>query len=263
MAQRPAPPVRDPLAAPGEQGRGWLQGLDPRAKLPVALAFTLLVALAHETRLPLAGLLVGLGLALTTGIAWPVWLRRLVAVNFFVAFLWVFLPWRLGWAGGWFTWTHNPAGLALAALITLKVNAIVLVTLSLLGTSRVDDILHAMAHFRLPAKLITIFMLFHRYLHLIYQEYRRLVQAMRMRCFTPGTNRHTYRTYAYLLGMLLVRGFDRAERVYQAMLCRGFCGTFWVWDHFAWQRRDTVFCLAAGGIMLVLAALPWLGSPWN
>ena len=263
MASRPTPTKQSPLAAAGEDGHGWLQRLDPRAKLPVTLAFTLLVALAYQPLLPLAALVLGLGLALSSDIDWRIWLRRLSAVNFFVAFLWLFLPWRLEWAGGWPIWVDNPQGLALAGLITIKVNAIVLATFSLLATSRVDDLLHAMAHFRMPAKLITIFMLFHRYLHVIYQEYRRLVQAMKVRCFAPGTNRHTYRAYAYLLGMLLVRGLDRSERVYQAMLCRGFSGTFWVWDHFAWQPRDTIFCLASGGILTLLALLPWVARAWN
>jgi len=35
---------------------------------------------------------------------------------------------------------------------------------------------------------------------------------------------HTYRTYSYLFGMTLVKSRNRAERVHQAMLLRGFSG---------------------------------------
>ena len=46
-------------------------------------------------------------------------------------------------------------------------------------------------------------------------------------------NGHSYRTFGYLVGMLLVRSFDRSERVLAAMKCRGFRGQYWLLDHFS------------------------------
>jgi cobalt/nickel transport system permease protein len=80
---------------------------------------------------------------------------------------------------------------------------------------------------RLPDKLCHLLLFTYRYIYVFEQEFRRLVQAMKIRGFRPRTNLHTYRSYAYLAAMLLVRSFDRAERVFQAMLCRGFNGTFY------------------------------------
>ena len=236
--------------------------LDPRAKLLAALGFSLVVALAPGWPGPALGL--GLGLAMIPWSRLPggLLVKRALGVNLFVVFLWVFLPWRLDWADG-LALSYAPEGLVLAGLITLKVNAIFLCLSVLVGTSTVNQVLHALAHLKLPAKLVTLFMLFYRYLHLLEQEYRRLRQAMTVRGFVPGTNLHTYRSYARLLAMLLVRSVDRSERVYQAMLCRGFAGTFWLLDHFAWRRADSAFCTASGVILLGLALVQWGGPLWS
>ena len=48
-------------------------------------------------------------------------------------------------------------------------------------------------------------------------EYERLVRSAKIRGVEPRSNMHTYKTYAYLLGMLFVRAAARAERVQQAV----------------------------------------------
>ena len=61
---------------------------------------------------------------------------------------------------------------------------------------------------------------------------------MKMRGFRPRMNWHTYRTYGYLVGMLLVRSLERSERIVAAMKCRGFRGRFYLLDHFAFSSAD-------------------------
>lgn len=255
----PAPSLDNALAV-GPVGR-----LDPRAKLVVVFAYSLLMALAYSPLMAALGVLLGLGLVAWARLGWKVFLSRLVAVNLFTAFLWLFLPWQLTMGqGAWdLSLTYNPDGLLLALLVTLKANAIFLALLALLGSSPVNDIFHALAHLKVPSKLVTMFLLFYRYLHVMRQEYQRLRQAMQVRGFQPGSNLHTYKTYAQLTGILLVHSLDRSERVYQAMLCRGFGGTFWLLDHFSWRRADTGFCLVSGLVLLVLALLQWSGISWN
>lgn len=257
---RGLPPSLDNALSPGPVGR-----LDPRAKLVVVFVYSLQMALAHSPLMPALGVLLGLALVGWARLGWRLFLSRLVAVNLFTAFLWLFMPWQLSLGHGFLglNLTYNPSGLSLAFLITLKANAIFLALLALLGSSPVKDIFHAMAHLRVPPKLVTMFLLFYRYLHVMRQEYLRLRQAMQVRCFQPASNMHTYRTYAQLTGILLIRSLDRSERVYQAMLCRGFSGTFWLLDHFTWRRADTGFCLISGGVLIALALLQWSGISWR
>lgn len=44
-----------------------------------------------------------------------------------------------------------------------------------------------------------------RYFDVLRREHHRLAAAMKVRGFRPRMDRHTYRTYGYLVGMLLVR----------------------------------------------------------
>ena len=57
--------------------------------------------------------------------------------------------------------------------------------------------------------------------------------------------------------MLLVRSYDRADRVFQAMLCRGFHGVFYSLRSFSWQRRDGIFLAASLLTLAVLLFLEW------
>ena len=66
----------------------------------------------------------------------------------------------------------------------------------------------------------------------------RIRASMRLRCFHPKTDLHTYRSMANLFGMLFVRSFDRSQRIYQAMVLRGYTGTFWTLSHFRMRPSD-------------------------
>ncbi len=100
----------------------------------------------------------------------------------------------------------------------------------------------------------------YRYIFVIEQEYARLVRALKVRGFKARTDMHTYRTVANLFGVLLIRSFDRAERVYKAMLCRGFQGRFHTLSLLSSTPRDYGFLL----IMLTLMALlAWLHFSWK
>jgi cobalt/nickel transport system permease protein len=118
----------------------------------------------------------------------------------------------------------------------------------------------ALHHLRLPDKLCHLLLFTYRYLYVFEQEFHRLVQAMKIRGFRPGTDLHTYRSYANLAAMLLVHSYDRADRVFQAMLCRGFHGTFYSLRTFAWGRRDGVFLAISLPLLAGLLYLEWRHS---
>ncbi len=248
------------------KGDSPLHRLDPRAKLLAATAYSLVVGLG--TTLTLGGAALGVALTAVLSARLPLGAvaRRLGAVNLFMALLWVMLPLHLVpdphslWG---LAWSWDPSGLLLAAVITLKANAIALALMALLATSTMNDLFHALAHLRVPTKLVQIFLFFYRYLHVLHREYHRLTQAMRARGFTPGNNLHTYRSYAHLAGVLLVRSYDRAQRVYQAMLCRGYSGTLWLLDHFSWGSRENLFLVLSSLVVAALTWLAWESPKWT
>jgi len=236
-------------------GSSWVHNLDPRVKIAVTVVFSVDVALMNDLRA--AGLSLVLPLALVTAARLSVTqlFLRLAVVNGFIAFLWLFLPFT---APGETMFTMGPLsvqrdGVHMALLITLKSNSIILMVIALLGTSQVFTLVHALSHMGVPDKLVHLFFFCFRYVHLIHDEYHRLLNAMKIRGFKPRTNMHTYRSYAYLVGMLLVRSFDRSKRILNAMKCRGFKGKFYILHHYEMKHHD----YALAGSAIVLSALLW------
>jgi cobalt/nickel transport system permease protein len=114
--------------------------------------------------------------------------------------------------------------------------------------------LQAAHRLHVPGLLVQLTLLTYRYLFLLAGEFRRLRTALRVRGFRSGMNAHSYRTVAHVTGALLVRSHERAERVGQAMRCRGFDGTFRSLVEFRTSRADVLFFLLLSGSMLGLLA---------
>ena len=84
-----------------------------------------------------------------------------------------------------------------------------------------------------------------------------MVNALKIRAFQPRTSLHTYRTYAYLVGMLLVRSYDRSERVRNAMVCRGFKGRFYDLSEFSLRPFDFVMIFVFFMVLILIVLLQW------
>lgn len=245
------------IQEPFSEGNSLLHRLDPRGKVLVAGLFAVIVAVARCYPCVLAGLgLSLLGIALARLPLKKVTVRLLL-VNGFVLVLWFVLP--LTYPGDTMFFlgplSVSREGLLLTGLITLKSNTIILALIALVATVPVITLGQAMHMMRFPDKLCHLLLFTYRYLDVFEQEFHRLLQAMKIRGFQPRTNLHTYRSYAYLAAMLLVRSYDRADRVFDAMLCRGFHGIFYSLRTFSWHRRDGTFVVFA---LLALAALLYL-----
>lgn len=242
------------------KGNSLLHKLDPRVKVLSALVCAITFALLQT--LPSSMLALFFGVALVGLGRFPLrpLLQRLLVINIFVLFLWLVLP--FSYKSGLALFSLGPLvarqpGVDLALLITLKSNAIVLTTLAMLGSMPMFSLVRAMQALHLPGKLVQILFFSLRYFQLMHGEYERLRASMAARAFKPGTNMHTYRSYAWLLSMLLARSLDRAERVYEAMLCRGYSGTLHSLQKSTCQARDVVFlglallvCVGSAGLSL-------------
>ncbi|ENO84743.1 energy-coupling factor transporter transmembrane component T family protein, partial [Thauera linaloolentis] len=164
-----------------------------------------------------AGALV-LAAAMWRGGAWRPLLGRLLAVNGFVAMLWLTLPWQFGADGI----AASAAGRELALQISLRTNAIALCCLGLLSGLDAFAIGRAAAGLGLPPKMARLLTLTVRYFDLLAASRQRIERAMQARGFRPGMNRRTLRVHAQLVALLLVHAMLRAERVGLALRARGF-----------------------------------------
>jgi len=236
------------------EGTSPLHRRDPKAKIIAATTLVTASAISNSFTVAAMTLFLGITLFLLTLLPVRLVLKRLLAVNSFTLFLWLTLPFTYGGVSyiesGPLQVSYE--GVRLAALISLKTNGIVLILIALLGTSRIANIGHALESLHFPERLCFILLFSYRYVFVIHQEYLRLVRAAKMRCFVPATNIHTYRTFGYLFGMTLVKSWNRAARVHQAMVLRGFDGHLIPLSRDVYTQRDTCFLLVTTLVTLFL-----------
>jgi cobalt/nickel transport system permease protein len=242
-------------------GSSPLHRLDTRVKIICGSVLVLVLALCKTFPPPMVGLLLGITLVGLARLPFRLVLARLLMVNGFVAFLWLTLP--LTYPGeSLFQASPFPIssqGVLLASLITVKANGIVLLILALIGTSTIADIGHGLGKLGLPAKLCLLLLFSYRYIFVISEEHQRLVRAAKLRGFQASTNMHTLRTTGYLFGMTLMKSWQRAERVRQAMLLRGFSGKFPSLNNTTVKGGEIlflVFSMTAAAIIIILELQP-------
>jgi len=247
--------IQEPFA----EGKSLFHKMDPRVKILVATGFSMVLAIATRPSVLLSGALFACLLIVLARLKVRQVLYRLLVVNTFVAFLWIFLPFTFPGKPIFTLWglAVSRQGVLTCLEITVKSNAIVLVSMALLSTSTVFGLVHGLHHLKVPHKLVHLFFFSFRYIHVINTEYHKIINAMKARGFEPGTGLHTYRTYAYLLGTLFLKSSERSSRVYEAMICRGFDGTFWVYQHFSFRKRDLMALILMGFYVLLLAFMQW------
>jgi cobalt/nickel transport system permease protein len=102
----------------------------------------------------------------------------------------------------------------------------------LAASTRFPQLLQAMRAIRVPRLLVALFSLMWRYLFVFGDEALRLTRARSARSGAPAGTRLSVggsmawraRVVGGMAGSLLVRAFERSERIYGAMLARGYDG---------------------------------------
>jgi len=233
--------------------------LDPRLRVAAATLFSILAAVSNGFPAVIAAMVLAILLVAAARLQLRLVMARLAVVNGLILFIWLVLPWS--YAGtpvfqlGPLVFSRE--GIRLCALITIKSNAILCTLIALVATMPIATLGHALHCLRIPEKLVHLLLMTYRYIFVIEAEYQQLVRAARIRCFTPKTNLHTYKTYAYLVGMLFVRASARGERVHQAMICRGFTGKFRCLHEFAFTESDWAWSAAMAVSLTGLGVLEW------
>ncbi len=229
-------------------GQSVIHRTDPRVRVISATIYSFALALADYIPALVFGLCFSITLALAASLPAKPLLKRLTAAGGFLLLIWLVLP--VTYAGdpwvriGPMTISHQ--GINMCILITLKTMAILIELTALVATIPLSTLGHTLYKLKTPAKLVQLMLLAYRYTFVIEQEYQRLLRAAKMRNFRPATNLHTYKTYAYLLGMLFVRASERAQRVHQAMKCRGFSGRFYTLNSYRATSWNGLLAVAMG-----------------
>jgi cobalt/nickel transport system permease protein len=209
--------------------------------LPAALAFLGAVGVAVLARLPLRWSLSRLGLAV---LVLSPFLVLLPFVQRESEPLWSIGPLHFSMEGVW-----------LALVLACKSLALVLIVLTLLASTSLTGLFKAAQALRVPGLVVHMAALAYRYIGVLATELDRLRLALRVRGYRNRATVHCYRTVGHVAGTLFVRGYEQAERVEQAMKCRGFDGRFRTLHDFQTGWADVVFFVlttaGAGGLVVL------------
>src|SRR3569623_3207831 len=94
------------------------------------------------------------------------------------------------------------------------------------GTSRSDISMIALQRLNCRMVIVQMLLFTYRYVFVFLAEMQRMVTAMRSRGFVKRAVRRTLEVMGCFVGTLLVRSFERTERIYKAMFSKGYQGEF-------------------------------------
>jgi cobalt/nickel transport system permease protein len=244
-----------PLYLPGASP---LHRARPQCKIAAGLLFVLAVVATPREALWAYGLyaLLLVGLARVGRVPLQFLARRLVVEVPFLLFA-VLLPvvgqgerlevlgLPLAREGLWAAWNILVKG-------TLGVAASVIVA----ATTPVPELLRGLERLRLPRAFTTVAGFMVRYADVIADDLRRMRVARLSRGYDPRWIWQA-RAVAATAGALFIRSYERGERVYLAMVSRGYAGSMPVLEDLAASRRQWLAALAAPAAAALVAAAAW------
>lgn len=100
-----------------------------------------------------------------------------------------------------------------------------LAALWIVNVAPFDELLKTLARIGLPGFAVAVLAFMYRYLYVVFDELERMKQARQARTFGSLSLTRIWALKGQLIGMLLIRGISRAERVHGAMCARGWDGS--------------------------------------
>jgi cobalt/nickel transport system permease protein len=241
---------------------------DPRVKVTLALAFILTTALtpfgAWPVYILLFALVSGVVILSELGVAY-VLKRALIALPFALAAL----PVLFSAAGtpllhlhlGPLSLTPTREGITRFASIVVKSWLSMQMAIVLVSITSFPALLATLRVLKVPRLLVAIVGLMWRYLFVLVDEALRLLRARESRSAYPpeSTGRRVggslvwrARVAGGMVGNLFLRAFDRADRIYAAMLSRGYDGETRTLPMPALHTREWFVLLVGLGVLALL-----------
>ena len=147
-------------------------------------------------------------------------------------------------------------GLWAAWNIVAKATLGLCTTLIVAATTPVAEILHGLEHLRMPRIITAIAGFMIRYTDVITGEMQRMKTAREARGYDPRFLWQV-RALTATAGTLFIRSYERGERVYLAMLSRGFTGSLPLTAHNAAVPRQWAIALLLPAAALIVNLSSW------
>jgi cobalt/nickel transport system permease protein len=222
-------------------GNSPLHLLDPRAKLITTIFF--IVAVVSFDRYTLIRFvpffLYPIVLISAGGLPAGFFLKKVMLVAPFAIVIGIFNPLidreivsymgPIAISGGWISF------FSILLRFFLTVSS-VLILISLTGF---NTVCHALIGLGVPRVFVIQLLFFYRYIFVLMDEAEKMEMARSLRSFNEKSR--PLRVFVSIIGHLLLRSYDRAERIYLAMQCRGFDGNIRLTRALKLNLKDLAF----------------------
>ena len=225
--------------------------LDPRVKVATTLLFIFAVGITPEGSWWAFGLQLGLllGMVISAQLNPLYTIRRsFIAAPFVLAAIAVpfTTPGQEVLAVPGLGWTISQPGLIRFASILIRSWLAVQSAILLGAITRVPDMFWALGSLRFPRTLVSTVSFMYRYLFVMADEASRMLRARAARsCRTEGSAKPSIlwqgKVAGSMVGSLFLRSLERSERVYDAMLSRGYDGRMRTLTRFQMNPVDWLF----------------------
>ena len=127
------------------------------------------------------------------------------------------------------------------ASIIVRFTLTVLAAFILIAVTGFNGVCLALERFRIPKVFCTQLMMLYRYIFVLSNEAVRMTRARELR--SMGRKGKGIKVYGALMGNLLMRTWNRAQRIHMAMLSRGFHDEFYLKRPLSLHAADAFFTL--------------------
>jgi len=222
----------------------FVHRLDPRAKLIATLLFlfTVISFSKYEINALLPFFLYPVLLMSIGEIPFMFILRKVILVSPFALFIGIFNPLLDSTHVVIFNGLTISAGWLSFFSILLKFVLTVSTALLLIATTSFPGVCHGLRQLGLPSLFVSQLSFLYRYIFVLMEETMRIVRARNMRSY--GKSGKGIKIFVRITGTLFIRTIEKAERVYFAMLSRGFQGDMPSLKRFHIRTEDIIFTLS-------------------
>jgi cobalt/nickel transport system permease protein len=149
------------------------------------------------------------------------------------------------------------AGLLRYVSIVIRSWLSVQMAILLVSATEFPKIIHALNHLRVPTIITVIISFLYRYLFVLSDEVIRMLRARQSRSAavagvrSGGSVAWRAQTAGHMAGQLFLRSYERSDRIYNAMLSRGYKGELMTIHPHHYHRSDILI----GGLSLLVLIL--------
>ena len=240
----------------------FIHRLDPRTKFMATLLFILVVVLTIPDNWLAYAFYFAVMAILILFSRVPVGhvVRRSLVIMPFVVMIAIFVPFfKEGEvAGSYNIWLWRVSvtysGLQVLWNILAKAWLSILSLILLTSTTKMTNLLKGLEQLRMPKLMVMILSFMYRYIFVLVDEVMRMKQARDSRNFGGG-RLWQLRTIGNMIGTLFIRSYERGERVYAAMLARGFDGHTRTLDRLNFRQADAYFGISFSLILILTSVV--------